>query len=90
MGVMALELRGREIWWDGLLIATIRDEYSVDEWLWRFDPGQPRPPLPPAVDEGVIEDQCAGCSWPGRCKAYGSEGCRMKAEERLQVESDRG
>jgi hypothetical protein len=41
------------------------------------------------ADDVSIEEPCTGCSWPGRCAAYGSEGCRMKAEERLQVVSVR-
>lgn len=43
-----------------------------------------------AGDLGLIAEECEGCDWPGRCKAYGSPGCRMKADERLRVESDRG
>lgn len=43
-----------------------------------------------AGDLGQVVEECEGCDWPGRCKAYGSEGCRMKADERLRVEADRG
>jgi hypothetical protein len=39
--------------------------------------------------EAVVAPFCTGCSWPGRCKAYGSEGCRMKADEHLHVPSTR-
>jgi hypothetical protein len=43
-------------------------------------------PVPPAAH---LAPFCTGCDWPGRCKAYGSEGCRMKADEHLHIESTR-
>lgn len=90
MGGMSGRLRreGRDIFYrfddgDEARIAMIPDHLTPEEW-------EQSGGLVVAGDLGVVAEECEGCNWPGRCKAYGSEGCRMKADERLRVESDRG